>query len=401
MVVNLRSIAVGAAVLVALAGIGWFAASDGEVPGPGAAGGRQDSGPGGPVSVLVTTVAHKPFAQDMEAIGTARANEALDVTAKISNRVTAIRFREGQQVKAGDVLVEFDSEQVRANLAEAQAQLGDSRSQFNRSRELFATRALSEAQLDQLQAALSVNEARVAGARSQLNDTIISAPFSGRVGLRHVSVGSLVSPGTVITTLDDTSIIKLDFSVPEVFLATVKEGLEISAGTTAYAGEVFKGKVSSIDSRLDPVSRALIVRAKIENGDGRLKPGMLMTVKLMRAEAPALLIPEQALVPEGDQKFVFAVRDGKAVKTEVRTGRRRPGEVEIVAGIGEGDVIVIEGTQKLREGAPVKPIPDGSGEGASPSPRVVETAVETTVETAAETGRAGAAAQPQAAGDRA
>lgn len=376
MVVNLRSIAIGAALLVVLVGIGWFAVSDGEAPAsganapPGSAGARPGFGPGGPVSVIVATVKPEPFAQDMEAIGTARANEALDVTAKISNRVTAIRFREGQQVKAGDVLVEFDSEQTRANLAEAEAALRDSRSQFNRSRELFASKALSQSQLDQLQATLSVNEARVAGARSQLNDTIIRASFSGRVGLRNVSVGSYVSPGAVITTLDDTRIIKLDFSVPEVFLATLKEGLAISARTTAYASDVFKGKVSSIDSRLDPISRAVIVRAQIENRDGRLKPGMLMTVKLMRSEAAALLLPEQALVPEGDRKFVFAVRDDKAVRTEVRTGRRRPGEVEILDGVSEGDVVVIEGTQKIRDGAPVKAVQDGSAEGGAP--RVVE-----------------------------
>lgn len=380
MIVNFRSIAIGVAVLVVLVGIGWYVVSDGDAPAsasggpPAAAQARPGFGSDGPVSVLVATVKQEEFAQAMEAIGTARANEALDVTAKLSNRITAIRFREGQQVKAGDVLVEFDSEQTRANLAEAQAALSDSRSQFNRSRELFATKALSEAQLDQLQAALSVNEARVAGARSQLNDTIIKAPFSGRVGLRKVSVGSFVSPGTVITTLDDTSIIKLDFSVPEVFLATIKEGLTINAGTTAYANEIFKGEVSSIDSRLDPVSRAVIVRAKIENRDGRLKPGMLMTVKLIRSETPALLIPEQALVPEGERKFVFAVRDGRAVKTEVQTGRRRPGEVEILAGVSLGDVIVIEGTQKVREGVAVKsisngPALDGSGEGG---PRVGE-----------------------------
>lgn len=371
MIVNLRSIAVGAALVVALVGIGWFAVSDGEAPayGPGGRPAMGDARPGfgpeGPISVLVATLKEEPFSQDIEAIGTARANEALDVTAKVSNRVTAIRFREGQQVKAGDVLVEFDSEQVRANLAEAQAALLDSRSQFNRSRELYTTKALSEAQLDQLQATLSVNEARVAGARSQLNDTIIRAPFSGRVGLRNVSVGSFVSPGTVITTLDDTSIIKLDFSVPELFLASLKEGLEISARTTAYASEVFKGKVGSIDSRLDPVSRAVIVRAKIENRDGRLKPGMLMTVMLMRSEVPTLLMPEQALVPEGDRKFVFAVREDKAVKTEVKTGRRRPGEVEILDGVDAGDVIIIEGTQKVRDGAPVKALPQAVAESAA------------------------------------
>jgi membrane fusion protein, multidrug efflux system len=368
MIVNLRSIAVGAALVIALAGLGWFAISNGDSPAPtsppsmgsgpqaGAAPGRPGFGPGGPVSVVTVTLKRQPFAQQMEAVGTARANEAVDITAKLSNRVTAIRFREGQQVKAGEVLVEFDSEQARATLAEAEAALSDSRSQYKRSRELYATKALSEAQLDQLQATLSANEARVAGTRSLLNDTIIRAPFAGRVGLRNISVGSYVSPGTVITTLDDTSVIKLDFSVPEVFLATLQEGLQISARTSAYPDTEFKGQVSSIDSRLDPVSRAVIVRARINNADGRLKPGMFMTVKLLRSDAPALMLPEEALVPEGNKKFVFAVRDGKAVRTEVQTGRRRPGEVEIVSGLEDGAVVVTEGTQKIRDGVAVKAI---------------------------------------------
>lgn len=372
-------IAVGAAVLLALGAFGWFAVSNGEAPAgltpgarPGATAGTdaRPGGPGGPgglspggrpVGVIVALAGKVPFAQQLEAVGNARANESVDITAKTSNRITVIRFREGQQVKVGDVLVEFDGEQARANLADAEASLRDSRSQFNRSRELYATKALSEAQLDQLQATLSSNEARVAGARAQLNDTIIRAPFAGRVGLRNVSVGSFVSPGTVITTLDDASVIKLDFSVPEVFLATVKEGLGIQAHTSAYPETEFSGKVSSIDSRLDPISRSVTVRARIDNRDGRLKPGMFMTVKLTRSESDALMIPEQALIPEGERKFVFAVRDGKAVRSEVRTGRRRPGEVEITAGLAEGDVVVIEGTQKVRDGTAVEVQPARPG----------------------------------------
>ena len=361
MVVNLRSIAVGAAVVITLAGLGWFAISNGDSPAltPNAGGRPQVAAPGGaamsgPVSVIAVTLRREPFAQQMEAVGTARSNEAVDITAKLSNRVTAIRFREGQHVKAGEVLLEFDGEQARAILAEAEAALSDSRSQFNRSRELFATKVLSEAQLDQIQATLQANEARVAGARAQLNDTIIRAPFAGRVGLRNISVGSYVTPGTVITTLDDSSIIKLDFSVPEVFLSTLKEGLNILARTSAYPDAEFKGRVSSIDTRLDPVSRAIVVRALLDNKDGRLRPGMLMTVNLMRSEGPALMLLEEALVPEGSRRFVFTVRDGKAVRTEVQTGRRRPGEVEIIGGLEEGDVVITEGTQKVRNGVPVQ-----------------------------------------------
>lgn len=305
-------------------------------------------------AVIVSEVTRKDFANVVEAIGTARANEAVDITAKVSNRVAAIRFQEGQEVRAGTVLVELDTAEARANLAEAQAALSDSRSQFKRSRELFETRVLSEAQLDQLQATLSANEARVAAAKSVLDDQIIRAPFGGRVGLRNVSVGSFISAGTVITTLDDTKIIKLDFSVPEVFLPVLKEGQQISAATAAYPNESFQGTVASIDSRVDPVSRSIVVRARIDNADRRLKPGMFMTVRLIRKEPPALVVPEEALVPQGDRQFVFVVRDGKAVRVEVQAGRRRPGEVEIVKGLAEGDQVIVEGTQKVRDGTPVQ-----------------------------------------------
>jgi membrane fusion protein (multidrug efflux system) len=357
MVVNLRSITVAAALLIALGGIGWFAVSDSNAP-AGNAPAREGRGGGGqgrgaPVSVIVAPAKKETFAAEMEAIGSARANEAVDITAKTSNRVTAIHFREGQRVRQNEVLIELDSEQARANLAEAEAALSESRNQYKRSRELFSTKALSESQLDQLQATLSANEARVAAARAQLNDLIIRAPFAGRVGLRHVSLGGLVNPGTVITTLDDTTIIKLDFSVPEVFLSTVREGLEISARTSAYPESLFNGRVVSIDSRLDPVSRAIVVRAAINNDDNRLKPGMFMTVKLVRSATPALLIPEQAVVPEGERKFVYLVRDGKVSRAEVQTGRRRPGEVEVIQGVSEGDQVIVEGTQKVRDGAAV------------------------------------------------
>ncbi|MET0657557.1 MAG: efflux RND transporter periplasmic adaptor subunit [Steroidobacteraceae bacterium] len=318
------------------------------------------SGSGGkPTAIVVSEVAHKDFDKVVEAIGTARANEALDVTAKVSNRVSAIHFREGEEVKAGAVLLEFDSEEARANLAGAEAALSDSRSQFKRSRELYETRALSEAQLDQLQATLKSNEARVAAARSLLNDLTIRAPFAGRVGLRNISVGSFVSPGTVITTLDDTRTIKLDFSVPELFLPVLKEGQQIDARSAAYPEATFKGIVASIDSRVDPASRSIIVRARIDNSDRRLKPGMFMTVRLMRAEPAALVVPEEALVPQGERQFVFVVRDGKAERIEVQIGRRRPGEVEILKGLTAGEQVVTEGTQKMRDGVPVKIVERG------------------------------------------
>jgi membrane fusion protein (multidrug efflux system) len=310
-------------------------------------------GPPAP-AVVVAPVRDAEFAAVVEALGTAKANEAVDITAKVSNRIVAIHFNEGQSVRKGDVLVQLDNDEARADLAIAEAALAESRSVVNRSRELAVTQALSEQQMEQLETTLRSNEARVAATRARLNELVIRAPFSGRVGLRNASVGGLVGPNTVITTLDDTSVIKLDFSVPETFLANIKAGMEIAATSAAYAGESFRGRVLSVDSRVDPVSRSVVVRALVPNSQGKLKPGMFMTVRLSQGGGKTLMFPEQALVPERDQQFVFAVREGKAYKIAIVVGRRRPGEVEVLEGLTVGDLVVTEGTQKVRDGMPVR-----------------------------------------------
>lgn len=296
----------------------------------------------------------KAFAQEVEALGTVRANESVDITAKVADRVAAIHFKEGQQVEKGQLLVELDSAEAQADLAAAEAAYRDSRSQFKRSQELYQTRALSQAQLDQIEATLLANEARVAAARSRLNDRRIVAPFSGRVGLRNVSVGGLVNPGTVITTLDDLSVVKLDFSVPEVFLSTLKPGLTVHALSSTYPGETFAGRVASIDTRIDAATRSVAIRALIDNQDRRLRPGMFMTLRLVRSEGLALMLPEQAIVPEDVRHYVYVVEDGRARKVEVVVGRRRPGEVEILDGLTTEHLVVVEGTLNVRDGGPVR-----------------------------------------------
>lgn len=327
-------------------------------PSDKAAKGGAFGGKGGPqvVAVMTALVREAPFASAVEALGTTKANEAVDIVSKVSNRVTAIRFQEGQQVAKGAVLVELDAAEAGADLAVAEAALAESRNQLNRSRELFQTKALSAQQMDQIEATLRANEARVASLRARLGEMRIHAPFAGRVGLRNVSVGGLVAPGAVITTLDDTSSMKLDFSVPETFLSMLREGLEIEAKSAAYPGQSFRGRVQSVDSRVDPVSRSVTVRARLPNADGKLKPGMFMTVLLMRNDVKALVLPEQALVPERDKQFVFAVRDGRAARVEIVIGRRRPGEIEVLQGLSVGDEVITDGTQKVRDGAPVRVI---------------------------------------------
>jgi len=317
-------------------------------------------GPGGaPPAVITARVQEAEFSAAVEALGTAKANEAIDITAKSSNRVTAIHFREGQAVTKGQVLIELDADEARADLQVAESALGDSRSQVNRSRELAATKALSAQQMEQLEATMQANEARVAAAKARLNDLIIRAPFSGRVGLRNVSVGGIVGPGAVITTLDDTSVMKLDFSVPETVLQSLDVGLLVEAKSAAYSDQVFQGRVLTVGTRVDPVTRAVTVRAQVPNRDGKLKPGMFMTVRLLHGKGKTLVLPEQALVPERDKQFVFGVRDGKARKTEIVVGRRRPGEVEVLQGLAAGDEVIIEGTQKVRDGVAVRIAPSG------------------------------------------
>ncbi|MEP7313773.1 MAG: efflux RND transporter periplasmic adaptor subunit [Pseudomonadota bacterium] len=372
-----RSIVAGVSVAVALLCAAWaiysskhvgarggspagaFAGARPAGPPGGAPGGAPGGGgPPGPsqqvIAVVTVPVTNESINVGIEAIGTANSNEAVDVTSKTSNIVTAIHFRDGQQVKVGDVLVELDRAQASAELAAATADYGDSVSQFNRSRELFATQSLSKAQYEQLEATMKANEARVAAARAKVADTYIRAPFSGRVGLRRVSLGTLISPGTVITTLDDTSAIKVDFAVPDVYVGELREGQTVKATTTAYTGRAFEGRVVSVDSRIDPTTRSVTVRAIVPNRDAALKPGMFLTVQLAKEQRKALVIPEEALVPEQARQFVYVMKNGTVAKREIRIGRREPGRVEVADGLSEGDRVVTEGTLKLREGAAVQ-----------------------------------------------
>lgn len=323
--------------------------------GPDSAAAAATGGGTGPESVAVVTapVVQKPIAIRIEALGTANANEAVEVTSKAGNKVVAVRFEEGQWVSRGHVLIELDGAQARADLAAAEAALAESRSAYGRSRDLYAQQALSQSQLEQIEATLKGNEARVASAQARVADTVIPAPFDGRVGLRRVSVGALVSPGTVITTLDDTRTMKIDFDVPETFLAILKPGLTVAAKSVAYPDESFDGEVESVDSRVDPVARSIKVRARLPNRKGLLRPGMFLTVIVSRDPLPGLVVPEEAVVPERGHVYAFVVANGKVLRREVAIGRRSPGEVEITSGLAAGERVVIEGTQMIQDGSSV------------------------------------------------
>jgi membrane fusion protein (multidrug efflux system) len=351
-----RSLATPISITVAVLCAAWaiYATQHKSGPAPAAppGGGRSSA----QASVTLAVVRSERVSQKLEALGNARANESVDISSKTSNIVTAVTFRDGERVKRGQVLVQLDDAQARADVAAAQAAVTESQSQYDRSRELLNTQALSKSSFDQLVATLAANRARLGAAQARFEDTVIRAPFSGRVGLRRVSVGALISPGDVITTLDDTSVIKLDFSVPENFLSSVREGLSIRASAPAFPGRVFAGSVASIDSRVDMNTRSVTVRALLANEDGALKPGMFLNVTLANDEREALVIPEEALSPEAERQYVYVVADGKVARREVRIGGRQPGTVEVLAGLSAGERVIVEGTQKVRDGASVKGI---------------------------------------------
>jgi membrane fusion protein (multidrug efflux system) len=304
--------------------------------------------------VMVAKAQVKSFPLAVEALGNASANEAVEIHPEIMATLTSINFEEGQFVQAGDPLVELENVEPLAELASARAKLVDSTSQYRRSQELFKTNAVAESQLQQLEAQREADRAAVAAAVARVEDTVIKAPFSGRLGLRRVSAGSLVSPSTIITTLDDTSSIKLDFDIPEIYLSRIQKGLNVIARSAAWPDVEFVGSVTAVDSRVDPVSRTVMVRSVVPNEEGRLRAGMFLTVTLLKENIEALMVPEQALVPERSTQSVYIIGPENIVEQrQVKTGRRRPGEVEILAGLEAGDRVITEGTQKAREGQAV------------------------------------------------
>ena len=305
--------------------------------------------------VVVIEVPLKSFPLSAEALGNARANESIEVRAEITAALTAIRFTEGQWIEKGTVLVELENAEQLAGLAAAKARLVESTSLLRRSEELFKTKAVSESQMEQLRAKQESDVASVNAEQSRLDQTVIRAPFSGRLGLRQVSVGAVLDTDTVITTLDDTSAIKLDFDVPEVFLASLEPGLKVTAHSAAWPETQFVGEVTTIDTRVDPISRTITVRAVLPNADNQLRPGMFLTVSLLKEDIQSLVIPEEAIVPERSKQFVFVVGAGEIAELrEVQTGRRRPGEVEILEGLAEGEKVITEGTLKARPGQAVR-----------------------------------------------
>ena len=310
----------------------------------------------GPQVVSVETAAaeRRSLARAVEAVGTTRARRSVEIVPLLPGRVVSVDFRPGQRVSAGDVLVELDSDIERADLAEAEAQLAERRQAVERNRQLQQSNAVARAQLEQTVAQAAAAEAALDRARRRLSDRAIRAPFGGVVGLADVDPGARVEEGEVITTIDDLSEVEIEFSLPETLFAEIDIGQEVVALGAAFPGRSFGGSVSAIDTRVDEVSRAFRVRAVIPNPEGELPAGMFMFLTLVLSESEAVTVPEEAVIAQAAETYVWVVEDGRAVRRTVTTGQRQDGRVAVLDGIAEGEAVVIRGTQRLRDGTSVK-----------------------------------------------
>jgi len=328
-------------------------------------------GSGAPIPVETTVVRLGTVVEQTESVGTARANESVVITAKQTGNIAIIGFNEGQRVNANHVLIELENRERRADLDQARAEVESARAardevrqQLERARQLRTTGNVTEARLDQLEAQsraldgrVRSAEARIRSVDARLDDVRLTAPFAGRVGLRQVSVGALVQPGATITTLDDISKIKVDFNVPELFLGRLRSDLEVSARSSAYANRTFTGKVTAIDTRIDPATRSVKVNALFDNPDELLKPGLFLSVEIVLDRREAVIVSDEAVVAEGAKHYVFVVRDNKVERRDIKLNQRMAGEVEVSEGVKPGEVIVARGIQRVRHGQTVAPTP--------------------------------------------
>lgn len=308
-----------------------------------------------PVPVTTEVVQPREFSDSLRALGTVHAREAVTIAAKVSETVQQVHFDSGETVARGAPLVTLSSQQQHAALSEAQAAASEAIRLYKRQSDLAAQQLIARASLDAQRATRDAANARVAQIRAQLADRVIRAPFAGVLGIRKISPGALVTPGTAIATLDDIARVYVDFPLPESELALAGVGQRVTGTSASWPDRSFDGTVSAIDPRIDAASRALTVRADFPNPDKSLRPGMLVEVSLHRARRQALLLPEIAVVQVGDKTFVWRVdAQGKAMQADVKIGVRSAGMAEVVSGLSAGDRIVVEGTSKLREGTTVQ-----------------------------------------------
>lgn len=377
-----RSAQVASAVLIALtfAGAGYWLGNRGApIVAPGGAGAAPArapgaaAGPGGPpgagggIAVEMARVAKTNLPQAVTAVGTLRSFESVMLRPEIAGRIAEFLFDEGQRVAKGALLVRLDASVPQAELQQARANLVLAQAKFERAIDLQGKGFVSSQAREEAENNLKVAQAAVAVAEAKLAKTAIVAPFAGVLGLRSASVGDFVKDGADIVNLEAIDALKVDFRVPEVHFGKLRIGQTLHLALDAFPGRSFAGRIYAINPAIDAAGRAVVLRATVQNVDGRLRPGGFARVSLLLDEqGEALVIPEQALVPAGEDQFVFKVQEGRAQRVKVEIGQRRDGRVEVLRGLSADEAVVIAGQMKLRDGAPVKPLGEPGPAAAGP-----------------------------------
>lgn len=326
---------------------------------------------GGPVPVEVVTLAPQRVTEELQAVGTMRSNQSVQLRPEVTGRVAVIGFRDGSLVKQGQLLVGLDASLNEAEVAQSRAELDLARANLKRTADLASKNFVSGSAQDTAQSNVTVLEARLQLAEARLAKMRIVAPFDGVVGIRTVSVGDVVRDGTDLVNVEDIRRLKVDFRLPERSFTKLKPGLAVEVTTDALAGSTFRGQIEAINPRLDAAGRSLEVRAELPNVDGRLRPGMFARVRVVVGDrAEAFLVPEEAIVPLGESFLVYRVDGEVARRVPVRLGVRRDGLVELLGEVKAGDRIVTAGVRVQRDGQPVRVVsavpPAGQG-GAAPA----------------------------------
>ena len=352
--------------LAGLMAVGYFAYTANRAPAsgpvaPGGAPGTVGGAPGGSaMAIEVARVKASNFVDDVSAVGTLKSRESVVLRPETPGRVAAISFKDGSIVARGALLVALDAAIPEAELEQAKANMALARSSHQRNLELLGRKFISQQAVDSSAATLKIQQAAVQLAAAKLAQTRILAPFKGMVGLRNISVGDYVKEGDDLINIEDIATLRVDFRLPESYLGRLQPGQTIEVTSDALPGERFPAVLDAVDPLVDQGGRAISARARLDNAAGQLRPGLFVRVRLLFGERQdVLMVPEQAIVP-GAQPAVFRVVDGKAALVKVKLGVRRAAQVEVVDGLGAGDVVVTAGQLKLREGAPVRAVGEGA-----------------------------------------
>jgi membrane fusion protein (multidrug efflux system) len=310
------------------------------------------------VAVEVATARQVRTTRDIRAIGSLMSDETVLVAPEIAGRISEIVFEEGRPVRRGDVILKLDDALTQAELIQAKARLTLAAANNDRATTLGRTGAVTGRSQDEAQSAYDTAAAEVSLAETRLSKQVLKAPFDGIVGFRNVSVGSFVNTGVTLVNVEKIDILKVDFKIPEIFLTAIEVGQDIEVEVDPVPDRKFAGKVYAINPMVDVNGRAVSVRAKLDNRDLVLRPGLFARITIKGPkDREVILIPEAAVVPKAGETFVFRVDGGAAIESRVQLGERSNAEVEVLTGLIEKSVVVTAGQQKLRNGTRVEVVP--------------------------------------------